>query len=178
MYANYRDQTNQTLTHILGSFLRQFLTSALEPIPDEITQKLVDIQHKGSKIENKDTLALLKIRLLQLKHAFICIDAVDELELKVRRQLLNVLKELVINYNTRLFLTGRSHIESEVQRFFQVTQSYQIVISASQQDIQEFVRQQVEEDLNPLAMDEGLAKDIEDVIVKRSQGMYVRNSNY
>ena len=171
LYADYKDQSNQTLVNILGSFLNQFLTTVPEPIPEEVTQKLNDINNGGRKVEIEDILGLLKIRLLQLSSAFICIDAVDELEPKVRRQLLIVLKELVMSNNLRLFLTGRSHIESEVQKYFQIPQSYSVIISASQQDIREFMKQQIMDDLNPDAMDEGLAKDIVDALIKKSQGM-------
>lgn len=171
LYADYKDQTHQTLVHILGSFLRQLLTTSLEPIPDEVVQKLQNIRHRGGKVGSEDILALLKLRLQQLKQAFICIDAVDELDPKVLQQLLNVLKGLVTNNNTRLFLTGRSHIESEVQKYFQVMERYKVTISASQQDIQEFVGKQITDDLDPDAMDEILAKDIVDAIVKKSHGM-------
>ena len=77
-----------------------------------------------------------------------------------------------MSYNFRVFLTGRGHIESEVQKQFKVPPGYTVNVSASQQDIQEFVRQQIKEDydLNP-AMDDGLANDIVDAIAKKSQGM-------
>ena len=173
LYADYKDQTNQILVNILGSFLRQFLTATPEPIPDEIIKKLRDIQHGGRKAETGDILALLKIRLHQLKRAFICIDAVDELEPKVRQQLFNILKELVTNSNIRVFLTGRGHVKSEVQQRFKVEQEYTVEISASQQDIRAFVRQQIKEDndLNPDAIDTALAVDIEDAIIAKSKGM-------
>ena len=171
MYSDYKDQTNQTLVHILGSFLLQFLTTIPEPIPEEVIQKLEDIQRGGRKVEKEVILNLLKIRLHQLQRAFICIDAVDELDPKVRQQLLIVLKELVTKNNTRLFLTARGHIESEVQKYFKVAQGYSIKISASPQDIREFVGQQIKEDLNSDAMDEVLARDIVNSIIEKSQGM-------
>ena len=174
MYADYKDQTNQSVVHILGSFLRQLLTTVSEPISNDIVQKLGDIRHGGRKLETTDTLSLLKIRLHQLKRAFICIDAIDELEPKVRQQLLNILKELVINNNNvRLFLTGRGHVESEVQKRFKIEQGYVVNISASPQDIREFVRDQIKEDydVNPEEMDTVLAKAIEDAIVEKSEGM-------
>ena len=174
MYADYKDQSIQTLVHILGTFLHQLLTTAQTPIPDEVVRKLKDIQHRGTNAGTEDILNLLKLQLQQLKRAFICIDAVDELEPKVRQQLLNLLEKLVtINKNTYLFLTARGHIESEVQKRFQVIQGYRVEISASQQDIQHFVRQQIKEDhdLNPEAMDTVLAKDIEDAIIENSKGM-------
>ena len=170
MYADYKDQNSQTLVHILGSFLHQFLTTSQQPIPNEVVQKLHDIRYKGKKVETEDILALLKIRLHQFYRAFICIDATDELEPRVLQQLLKVLKDLVTN-NTRLFVTGRGHIESEIQKHLQVAQRYRTIISASQQDIQEFVVQQIQDDLNPDAMNEVLAKDIVDTIIEKSQGM-------
>lgn len=173
MYADYKDQTNQTLAHILGSFLRQFLTVAQEPIPDDIIEKLTQIHFQGRKAEIKDILDLLKIRLHQLKRAYIFIDAVDELESKTRQRLLEILEEMVIDYNIRLFLTGRNYIESAVKRRFIVEKGYTIKISASQQDIRELVRQQIrdDDDLNPEAMDTVLAKDMEDTIAEKSKGM-------
>ena len=173
LYADYKDQTNQTLAHILGSFLLQLLTTVQEPIPDEVIQKLRDIRHGGRNVEIEHILALLKIRLGQLERAFICIDAIDELEPKVRLQLFNILKELVISNNVRLFLTGRSYVESEVQKRFKVEKRYTVNIRASQQDIREFVKQQIQEDydLNPEEMDTVLAKSIEDAIVEKSDGM-------
>ena len=114
---------------------------------------------------------MLKIQLHQLKRAYICIDAIDELEPKVRQQLFNILKEVIIQNNIHLFLTGRNHIEGEVQRYFKVEQGYIVNITASQKDIQEFVRQQIKEDLYPNAMDTELATLIEETIFEKSKGM-------
>ena len=173
LYADYKDQSNQTVVHILGSFLHQLLTNTQAPIPDEVIQKLQDIRRQGRKLEIEATLALLETRLNQLKRVFVCIDAIDELEPRTLQQLLNVLKGLVIKHNIRLFLTGRPHIESEVPKYLEVVQRCKVDISASQQDIQEFVKQQITDDLNPSAMDETLATDIVDSIIEKSQGMYV-----
>ena len=174
LYADYKDQASQTIEHILGSFLHQLLTTAREPIPVEVIQRLQDIQSRRGKVGIEDNLALFKIQLQQLDFAFICIDALDELEPKVRQQLLTILKDLGTN-NTCLFLTGRGHIEGEVQKCLQVSRGYTVTISASQQDIEQFIRQQLEEDhdLNPEAMDEVLAKDIINKIITKSQGMWV-----
>ena len=72
----------------------------------------------------------------------------------------------------QLFLTGRHHIENDVQRFFQVVQEYTVVISASPQDIEAFIKKQIIR--NPYAVDamnDVLKKDIIDAIVQRSHGM-------
>ena len=118
----------------------------------------------------EDILDLFKIQLPRFDRAFICIDAVDELEPQVRQQLLNALKGLATN-NTRLFLTGREHVKIEVQQHLQVGQRYETIISASEQDIQEFVEQQITNDQYPDAMDEVLKRDILNTIIQNSQGM-------
>ena len=172
MYADYKDQNNQTLVHILGSFLHQFLTTAKQPIPDEVVESLHSIRCQGKKVGTEDILVLLKIRLQQFEQAFICIDAVDELEPRVLQQLLRVLKDLATQAdNTRLFLTGRGHIESAIQKHLQVAQEYKATISASHEDIQKFVEQQIMDDLNSDAMDEVLSKEIVDAIIRKSKGM-------
>ena len=45
------------------------------------------------------------------------------------------------------------------------------MVSANNEDLQEFLKQQIADDLNPDAMDEVLAKDIVDTIIEMSQGM-------
>ena len=170
LYADYKDKNNQTLAHILGSFLHQLLTTALKFIPDEVIGTLKDIRQRGGKAGSEAILALLRIWLQQLKYAFICIDAVDELELEVQQEILNVLRDLGTN-NTRIFLTGRSHIEGEVQKRLQITQEYRVDLTASQQDIRDFLEQKINDDRHPDAMDGKLAKDIENAIVQKSQGM-------
>ena len=156
--------------HILGSLLRQFLTTAQQPIPDEVAEKLRAIQLQGKTVGTEDILALLKIRLKQFKRAFICIDAADELEGKVLQQLLKKLKGLVTN-DTRLFLTGRSHIGNKIEEYLEIIPRYKATISATQQDIQKFIEQEIKDDLNPGAMDDTLARNIVDTIFKKSQGM-------
>ena len=139
LYADYKDQNNQTLVHILGCFLHQLLTTPQKPILDGVIDKLKDIQKRNGKVGSDDIIGFLKIRLQQLKRSFICIDAVDELEPKVQRQILDAFKELGTN-NTRVFLTGRGHIEIEIQKHLHaVEKEYRIVISASEEDIQKFV---------------------------------------
>ncbi|RPB18295.1 hypothetical protein L211DRAFT_124964 [Terfezia boudieri ATCC MYA-4762] len=174
LYADYKDQNNQILVHILGSFLRQLLTTAQETIPKELIDMLAKIKQQGRKVATEDILALLRIRLQQLKRAFICIDAVDELAPKVQQQLLDVLKELGTNHNnTRFFITGREHVENEVKKRLQAMQQHKIVISATRQDIEEFLRQQIGDDLDADAMDEALQKKIIEAIIGKSQGMFL-----
>ena len=172
LYADYKDQNNQTLGNILGTFLRQFLATAQTPIPDEVTKRLHDIQREGGKAGLQDNLVLLKTQLHHLKYAFICIDAVDELDSDVRWKLLKELKDLGTK-NMRLFLTGREHVASEVQKQLQVLEGNKVIISATPQDIEEFVSHKIQEDRerDSVAMDDILEKAIVGTIIEKSQGM-------
>ena len=172
MYADYNDQTNQNLGNILGSILHQFLTNTQQPIPGEIFERLHNIRHQCRNVETDDILAMLKLRLRQFERVFICIDAVDELEPRVRQQLLISLKDFfIVTSDTRIFLTGRGHVESDVQESLEVVPRYKVFICANQQDIQDFVEQQITDDLNWRAMDEALKIDIVNEIIQKSQGM-------
>ena len=148
------------------------LAPSQTPIPAEITTRLHAIQRENGKVGLQDILALLKIQLHQIKCAFICIDGLDELNPDVRWKLLKELKALGPK-NTRLFLTGRNHIESEVRKQFQTVEENKVIISATRQDIEEFVNQKIQENCNrePDAIDDVLAKAIIDTIFEKSQGM-------
>ena len=71
-----------------------------------------------------------------------------------------------------MLFRSRQHVESEVQKCLEVAQGYGVVISASQQDIEVFLRQQIRDD--PYvedAMDAVLEKNIIAAILEKSQGM-------
>ena len=174
MYGDYKDKKSQTLVNILGTFLHQFLATTQKPVPKEVTEKLRKIRRESGKIGFQDNLALLKIQLHQLGCAFICIDAIDELDPDVRWRLLEELKELGTN-NTRLFLTGRKHIESEVRKQLHTLERNMVIIMATEQDIADFVGKIIKEnrDRDPEAMDDLLSKDILGTMMEKSQGMYV-----
>ena len=174
LYADYRDWNNQTLVHILGSFLHQFLTDAgLLHIPDEVIEKLKEIKKRNTKVELGDVLAMLKLLLGQLDSSFFCIDALDELESQTRRKLLSILSnELQLGAKTtRLFFTGRPHVQSEVQNYFEKRQEVKIV--ANPNDIRQYLSHKIAEDrrANPDAMNGALEAEILSALVARSQGM-------
>lgn len=170
MYSDYRDQSNQTLTHILGSLLHQFLaTTALSDcIPLDVVQKLKQIRQQGSKAEIDDIFSLMKLSLDLLDCAFICIDALDELEGKTRIGLVEKLKEL----NTgavRLFFTSRHHIQNEIGKYF--TKQSKADINADPDDIRQYLKQEIAADTDEDAMDEVLQEEIIAAVVGRSKGM-------
>jgi hypothetical protein len=174
LYADYRDWSNQTPVHILGCFLHQILTDGnLLHIPDNVIEKLKEIKKRNMKVKLEDILAMFKLILMELEGSFFCIDALDELEPQTRRILLNILSnELQLGTKTtRLFFTGRPHIQSEVQTYFKIRQEVEII--ANESDIRQYLSHKISEDgcVNPDTMNEALKAEILSVLIARSQGM-------
>ncbi|KAF8421777.1 ankyrin repeat-containing domain protein [Tirmania nivea] len=177
LYADYREQDKQTLVNILASFLHQFLTSAsLLHIPDQVIKTLREVKKRNTKVEVGDVLAMLKLILEQLDGSYFCIDALDELEIQTRRKLLDILSNIQLGTKTmRLFFTGRPHMQSEVQNYFEIRQEQEVKIIANENDIRQYLRHKIAEDrrANPDTMNEVLENEILSALVTRSQGMFL-----
>ena len=171
LYSDYRDQKAQTLVPILGTLLQQFLLriSQVHCIPAEVRDSLEKIKKGGRNPSKDDLLALLGTTLKHLERAFICIDALDELEAKTRSQLLQELIHLVAHTTTdlRIFLTGRQHIKVEVEKL----SNSSVDITAHPDDIRAYLFREIAEDGNPEIMDDALQNEIVTTLVDRSQHM-------
>jgi len=163
IYCDYRDQTNQTVVHILGSFLKQLLSAAIHTVPEAIINELEAIQTQGKRVETSNVIQMLKSVVSQLDVCFLCIDALDELEPRVRLELLKLLQS-----TARIFLTGRPHIQTEVNNSEDA-----IHITADRGDIKAYLNHGIEQDIeiNPGEMNESLKQSILDVILSKSDGM-------
>ena len=171
IYCDYRDQRNHTLVNILGSLLHQFLVN-VSHIPDAITTQLESIKQQGHRVEAGDISEMLKVILPQLNRSFICLDALDELEPYTRFALL---KALHVDFGTvRIFLTGRPHIQPDVDRALD-TKLDPMHIIADDGDIRGYLTQKIEEDMdiNPNHMSEQLKEEILDTMTRKASGMYV-----
>ena len=168
LYSDYRDQNAQTLLPILGTLLQQFLFGIpIVRLPQEARDRLKKIAGKASK---EDLLALLQTTLQNLECAFICIDALDELEAKTRKHLLREIKCLVThNDSLRVFLTARTHIKVEVE--IQVLSTISVEITAHPNDIRSYLKREIADDANPDDMDNALQSEIITSLVERSQQM-------
>ena len=171
MYCDYRDQTNQTVVNILGSLLRQLLVTAPH-VPEAITMLLESIKKKGHRVEAADVSQMVKVILPQLSRSFICLDALDELEPPTR---FTLLKALHVDFGTvRIFLTGRPHIQQEVDRALH-TKLDAVPIIADDGDIRGYLTQKIDDDMNinPEDMNEQLKEEILETIIRKARGMYV-----
>ena len=171
IYCDYQDQKNQTVIHILGSFLKQFLSNTIYAVPETVISGLEDIQKKGKKIEKSDAIQMLTSVVSQLDVCFLCIDALDELEPRVRLELLKLLQS---GFGAAgIFLTGRQHIQPEVDRALQTKFEDAVHVTANQEDIKVYLSHEIEVDMesNPDEMNESLREEILKAILSKADGM-------
>jgi len=102
---------------MLGSLLRQLVTGQGE-IPETITQ---DFRKEKMSIGGRGLHVSGILKMFQTiaaaRRTFICVDALDECVPEHRMVILESLGQMLQGSpNTRLFMTGRPHVRSEVER--------------------------------------------------------------
>ena len=148
-YCDYRDQTTQKGTQIIGSLVVQLL-AGLPEVPEAIIKAFMDAEKKHTKLELHQSLSMLESLVGVYDNSFLCIDALDELEVETQQALLRAMKELLSSGNgqkTRILFTGRPHIKSHIlQHFTRAVSSTtrEIEIVASEDDISCFLLHYIE----------------------------------
>ena len=123
-----------------------------------------------------DMVDILKKTITSLAGVFICIDALDESPPKNRRELLESLREIIrASSNTRVFLTGRPHIDDEIVKYF--SKAIRIPLSSTHEDIESYLEMRLDGDTDPNAMDDELRADIMRIILEKISERYARISN-
>jgi hypothetical protein len=113
---------------------------------------------------------IINLILEQFDRVYVCFDALDELQPDVRLSLLEFFKT-VSGTTLRLFVTGRSNVESELTNFLVDKPTTKIPIVANVEDIELYLAQRLSQDRYPEAMDEILQAQIKHKILEWSQGM-------
>ena len=159
-YVDFATQEEQSPAAILGSILKQAVGGL-----NEVPQKLVETFRNSEKVIGGQRLAPAEIvEFLQdissSRRTYICIDALDECPARHRAELLDSLNQIAQkSLGARIFLTGRPHIRSEIDKHFSgraTTRS----ITPTKGDIITFLRARLREDAIPDAMDEDLEEEI------------------
>jgi len=95
-----------------------------------------------------------------LQRTFICIDALDECVPSHQLEVLDALGQIVRRSpNTRIFMTGRSHIRGVVERELG-GRATSVLIVSREDDIVTYLRARLGKDTTPEAMDSSLKNDI------------------
>jgi len=159
-YFDFATQKEQSPAIILGSLLKQFV-GGLKKIPEKVLQAFRGEEQVigGRKLELREILHMLK-DISSSQPTFICIDALDECMAEYRGKVLDSLKQILHNSeNTRVFLTGRLHIQDEVENHLS-GKVVAVSITPTKDDVIRFLQAKLKEDITPDAMDKSLEQDI------------------
>ena len=165
LYCDFVAEQEQSTTNMLGAMLKQLVTRG--GIPQHIREAFRKAKKEfgGRGLLLSDMVEIVKNTIASLPRLFICIDALDE-SAKHRRELLGSLREIVrFSPNTRVFLTGRPHIDSEIVEYF--SKALWISLSPSHGDIRSYLEMRLSNDTDPRAMDDQFRADIIRVIPEK-----------
>jgi len=172
-YFDFAAQKEQSSTTVLGALVKQ-LVGGIEETPEEISRAYQEQKSAigGRGPQFSDVLKMMQTTASR-KHTFICIDALDECETAYRVKLLNSLSQtLRRSPGTRIFVTGRPHIEAEVGKRL-AGKVATIRITPRGHDIISYLQARMCEDTTPEAMDSSLKADILKKITEDLSEMYV-----
>ena len=159
-YFDFAGQKEQSLTSMLGALLKQ-VVGGLDEMPGEVAQTYEDqtkvIGGRGPRLSDV-------VRMLQTasseKRTFICIDALDECVAGHRVKLLGLLSQILQKSpGTRVFVTGRPHIQAEIRRHL-ARRVTSVSVTPRRDDIVSYLHSRLDEDTTPDAMDSSLKADI------------------
>ena len=163
LYCDFLAQQEQSTASMLGAMLKQLVSRGR--IPEHIREAFQKAKKEfgGRGLRLHDLVGLLRRTIAPLARVFICVDALDESASKHRRELLESLRDIVqVSPNTRIFLTGRPHIDDEIIQLFR--QAVRIPVNPTQEDIKSYLEMRLDGDADPRAMDDELRADIMRVI--------------
>ena len=170
-YCDFLSHQEQTVTNIIGAIMKQLACRG------NIPNYLRDAFKNANKKSNRrplltDLMGMWGDAIASLHQVFICIDALDECLPQCLPELLESLSDIVRKSpSTRIFLTGRPHVEKDVQRY--LTAAVVIPISPNPDDIKNYLEKRLDRDAEPEAMSNDLRADISRVILEKISDMCV-----
>jgi len=174
IYCDFQDHERQSATNMIGALTKQ-VVNALSMVPTEIEEafKRAEREVGGRGPQVVETVKLLERALASAKRTFICIDALDECSDKYLPQLLTSLHTVYqTSPGARLFITGRPHIRSVVEKY--LPGSAQIIpFSPNSEDIREYLAMRLKHDLESEEMSPALKGDIMKRIPEAIPDVYV-----
>ena len=170
-YLDFAARKEQSVTSILGSFLRQ-VVGGMERVPEDITEAFEEqkkaIGGRGPRLA--DIVKMLQTVMSSLR-TFVCIDALDECAASHRVKLLNSLQQVLEKSpRTRIFMIGRPHVRAEIEKRL-AGRVISVPVGANKDDIMEYLRLRLDEDETPDAMDESLEAEILEKIPEKMSEM-------
>jgi len=172
-YFDFAARNEQSPVNMLGSLLRQ-LVSGLGGIPEAVVQCFRN-QKKvigGRGLQVSGILKMFQV-LTRTKRTFICVDALDECVPEHRMSILESLRQIVQeSLDTRIFVTGRSHVRSEVERKLGGAANF-VLIQPTEDGMFKYLREKLRNDTTPEMMSSTLEANIMQSIPEISSATYV-----
>jgi len=166
LYCDFVAEQEQSTTNILGAMVKQLVIRG--GIPQHIREAFQRAKKEfgGRGLLLSDMVEIFKQNIASLPRLFICIDALDESPAKHRRELLESLQEIVrASPITRVFLTGRPHIDNGIAKYF--SKALRISLNPARGDIKSYLEMRLKGDTDPHAMDNQLRANILSVIPEK-----------
>jgi len=171
-YCDFLAQQEQTITSMIGAILKQIVGRGDTPKDVREAFQKGKKEFGGRGLLLADMIGMLRTIITSLPQVFICIDALDECLPKHLPELLESLRDIVRGSpKTRIFLTGRPHVEGTIRRYF--TEAVVIPVSPNTDDIMNYLQMKLDRDDDPEAMDNDLRADIVKVILDKMSDMCV-----
>ena len=172
-YFDFAARTEQSPVNMLGSLLRQVVSGQKE-IPKAIVE---DFRKERSAIGGRGLQVGGILRMFQevaaTRRTFICVDALDECVPEHRMVVLQSIGQILqASANTRLLMTGRPHVRSEVERELGGAATF-VFIRATEDGVVRFLREKLKKDTIPNLMNSTLEEDIMKSIPAISSETYV-----
>ena len=170
LYCDYLAHEEQSTANMLGAILNQLLER--DGIPKHVREAFRREKRGfgGRAIQLSGLVEILKTTITSLLKVFICIDGLDECLPKNRRELFESLLEIVrASSTTRVFLSGRPHIQDEVKGYFSAAIMISVIPTIG--DIEKYLEMRLDRDTTPSAMDENLRAEIMRVIPRNISQM-------
>jgi hypothetical protein len=161
VYCDYRDKQNTC--NMVGELAKQLLFQS-SSIPDEVWA----LFEKDTKITTEIAQQIFTMLARRFESTYVCIDALDECEPEVRRNLLRILstpREPPLH----IFCTGRTSVEVEATELLGPLGTRIKEIYAHEEDLRRHIEAQIAQDRHKKAMDEQLLEEITEALLSRSQ---------
>jgi len=173
LYCDYQAQKDQSAVNMIGGLVRQ-AASRVKGIPSEIKRAFDESKEEGDDGLGLPDMVKLFVQVVgSIEVVYLCVDAVDEVLPQHRLKFLRALQQIVQEAsNVRLFLTGRPHIRTELDKIL-ARRVYSIHIVADRGDITRYVSQKMDDDddQDPGLMTEDLRNVILETILEKASEM-------
>ena len=177
-YFDFAARNEQSPVNMLGSLLRQ-LVNGQEGIPEMIASKFrkEKMSIGGRGLQASGILKMFQT-ITATRRTFVCIDGFDECVPEHRIVVLDSLGHILRGSpNTRLFMTGRPQVRSEVEKKLNGMATF-MMIRGTEDGVLRFLSEKLKMDTIPDMMSSTLEGDIMKTIPAMSSETYVGASKW